>query len=116
MVTFSSAVLAGQCAVELQRATKSFAGEERLRVRIGLHTGEVIQDGGQLVGLHVNTAARIAAIASGDQILVSSITRSIAEPSGALRFDEPREVQLKGLDQPHLVSELRWDPPSAEAD
>src|SRR3989337_1646141 len=40
-------------------------GIEPIRVRIGLHTGEVIREGEDFFGKHVNLAARIAGPASG---------------------------------------------------
>ncbi len=49
-----------------------------LRVRMGLHTGEADQDGGEYVGIAVHTAARVCSAAHGGQILVSDRTASTA--------------------------------------
>jgi len=42
-----------------------------LSVRLGVHTGDVIQDEGDYLGLSAKKAARVAAAADGGQILVS---------------------------------------------
>jgi class 3 adenylate cyclase len=73
MVAFQSARSGLLCAIAIQRA---FAGhsnastEESIRVRIGLHSGEVIKEDDDFYGKNVILAARIAAEAQGDQILV----------------------------------------------
>ncbi len=48
-----------------------------LRVRIGVHTGEVRSRGGDIFGPDVNLAARIENAAHGGQILVSASTESL---------------------------------------
>lgn len=49
-----------------------------LRVRMGLHTGEGVLGGGDYIGIDVNRAARIAAAASGGQVLLSEATAVLA--------------------------------------
>lgn len=68
-----------------------------VRVRVGLHTGEAIAAGDDLFGLHVNVAARVADLAAGGQILVSSVTRAIAATSGHATFGPEQHVELKGI-------------------
>ncbi len=74
MLAFPDPCEALDCAIEVQRA---FAERERdgsgesLRVRMGLHTGEVISEEGDYFGKNVILAARIAAQAVGGEILVS---------------------------------------------
>ncbi len=47
------------------------ATEHRLRVHIGLHCGEVLEEDGDLFGQAVNTALRICALAKPSEILIS---------------------------------------------
>jgi len=51
-----------QCAVDIQRvsAERNERVEEAIRVRIGLHTGELIKEADHFFGKHINLAARIA--------------------------------------------------------
>jgi class 3 adenylate cyclase len=104
---FDSAVQALACGVAIQRA---FAEHRRQhgfapKVRIGLHaaTSRHLQDGYHGVGVHV--AARIAAIAEGDEILAS--TSSLAGVSDVELFAR-REVRLKGVRDPVEVAAIAW--------
>src|SRR5437879_10764189 len=64
---FASAVDAVQCAVAVQTAiaTETAGGppDEPMQFRIGVHVGDVIVDGGDLLGDGVNIAARLEALA-----------------------------------------------------
>ncbi len=80
-----------------------------LRVRMGAHTGEVMmQDDGDLFGRHVIVAARIGALATGSQILVSNLVKQIAEPRGDIPFGAAQETPLKGIDGLTLVHDVDW--------
>lgn len=112
MLCFRSARQALLFAIRLEQDLASRAIEDpehAIRVRIGLHTGEVlVSDGGELIGQHVVVAARIANLADGGQILVSSLVKQIAEPRGDLAFVSPRDVELKGVKGTHVVYEVDW--------
>jgi class 3 adenylate cyclase len=71
---------------------------ERLSVRIraGLHTGEIEQTGADVQGLNVHIGARVAALASPDEILVSSTVRQAMSGSG-VAFADRGIHQLKGV-------------------
>ena len=62
-------------AIEIQRSldTHIWPLGERVRVRMGLHTGEAAKEAVGPVGLDVHRAARIAAVGHGGQILVLSV-------------------------------------------
>ena len=114
MLAFPDPCEALECAIGVQRA---FAERERdgsgelLRVRIGLHTGEVISEEGDYFGKNVILAARIAAQAVGGEILVSEEMRDAASSgngNGGLRFDDGRELELKGLAGSHRVFRADW--------
>jgi eukaryotic-like serine/threonine-protein kinase len=109
MLAFSSARDALRCARGIQRAVaESDSNGHRLRVRIGLHTGEPIREADDFYGKAVIQAARIAAEARGSEILVSSLVRDLTESSGEFAFATPREVELKGLSGTHKVSPVLW--------
>ncbi|MGZ8764111.1 MAG: adenylate/guanylate cyclase domain-containing protein [Acidimicrobiia bacterium] len=83
--------------------------EFAVRVRVGLHTGEVlVDDGGDLIGRHVVVAARIADLADGGEVLASSLVKQIAEPRGDVAFVDPREVVLKGIGDVETVYRVDW--------
>jgi class 3 adenylate cyclase len=112
MMCFRSARAALMSSMGIQRDLARRAGiepERAILVRMGLHTGEVLMgDDGDLFGKHVVVAARIAGLAEGGEILVSSLVRQIAEARGDLRFVAPREVQLRGIDGVETVWAVDW--------
>lgn len=118
MITFNSARRAIICASEIQQSLHRHAvasPNDAVRVRIGLHTGEAIrQDSGDLFGRHVIIAARVGALATGGEILVSSIVREIAAARGDLHFGESTVAELKGVGE-QTVYPVLWgaDLPSA---
>jgi class 3 adenylate cyclase len=115
MLAFPDPLKALRCAIEVQRSFAARAEEEdSLRVRMGLHAGEVIAEEGDFFGKNVILAARIAGKANGGEILVSSslkeATCDAAEESAAeLTFDEGRELELKGLAGTHRVFRAEWE-------
>ncbi len=111
MVAFSSATNAMRCAVAIQRdlaVRRDQSGSQVVCVRIGLHSGEVIREKQDFFGRNVILAARIAAAASGSQILVSGVLRELVAGSHEFTFGEAREEQLKGLPGLHRLYEVCW--------
>ena len=116
MLVFSDPRRALECAVAIQSALAELevAESERVRVRMGLHTGEAIREEGDFFGRSVILAARIAAQAAGGEILVSSVLKERCD-DGELSFESGRDVELKGLAGTHEVFSARWEPEPAEA-
>ncbi len=114
MVVFSSASAALTCSVDAQR---TFAGynaanpQQPLRVRIGLHTGNVFQEMDDFLGRSVVLAARITGRAHGGQILVSAACRDYIEHLGRWRFGPSSELCLKGLASAQRVHSVDWATP-----
>ncbi|MGI8863937.1 MAG: adenylate/guanylate cyclase domain-containing protein [Solirubrobacteraceae bacterium] len=80
-----------------------------IHVRIGLHVGEVIRDGDDFFGKNVVLAARIAARAERDEVLVSSGLRDLVSAEQAeFTFDDGRVIKLKGLPGSHRVYSAVW--------
>ncbi|HKJ35613.1 MAG TPA: AAA family ATPase, partial [Solirubrobacterales bacterium] len=102
MLAFPDPVAALECALAVQADLESRGGseDERIRVRMGMHVGEVIEEEGDFFGRSVILAARIAAQAVGGEILVSEAQHEAAEQ---FEFGEGRELELKGLAGTHRV-------------
>jgi class 3 adenylate cyclase len=84
-----------------------------VRVRAGLHTGEIVErPDGDVAGLAVHLAARVAAQADADEVLVSSTTADLVVGSN-LVFDEAGRHQLKGIEGPTRL--LRYRTPDVRA-
>ena len=92
LATFDGPARAVRCAHELLSA----AERRGLRLRAGIHTGEVERSGSDVAGVGVHIAARVSALAGTGEVLVSRTVRDLVAGSG-LRFADHGEHELKGL-------------------
>jgi class 3 adenylate cyclase len=112
LLAFASARQGVLCGIALHRAMAEHSNkhpEQAARVRIGLHTGEAIRDEESFFGKSVIQAFRISDLADGGKILVSSLTKELVQTAGDVKFDEGRDVELKGLSGTHRVYAVEWD-------
>ena len=109
MVVFSTPELALSCALDVQRALRAKRQRSRhlrrtpIRVRIGLHTGTAIERDGDYFGRNVAMAARVAAMADGGEILVSSELADRLGEAPGYGLTETEPVGLKGLPGEHVL-------------
>ncbi len=111
MIVFASASAALDFAVELQRLlSRHNAGEPgaALRVRVGLHTGNIFQADDDFLGKAVVLAARITGHAHGGQILVSDACKEYTYRVGRWRYGQSVELRLKGLASAERVHPVDW--------
>ncbi|MFO1163199.1 MAG: adenylate/guanylate cyclase domain-containing protein [Reyranellaceae bacterium] len=92
LATFDGPARAVRCATSIAGAMRPLG----IDVRAGLHTGEIELRGGDIGGIAVNIAARVAAAAGPGMALVSSTVRDLVAGSG-LRFEDRGRHALKGL-------------------
>ena len=111
MLTFASASAALAFAVDLQqtleRRNATNPGSP-LRIRIGMHTGNIFQSGDDVLGRAVILAARITGHARGGEILVSAACRDYTQRLGRWSYGQPVELALKGLASAERVYALDW--------
>ena len=111
MVAFAGASRALRCAIAIQRAFHDYNmdhAEMPIRVHQGLHTGETVRDGGDFLGRTVILASRITGEAEGEEILVSSLLKELADGTGEFRFGDARQAELKGLSAPQTLYPVKW--------
>jgi adenylate cyclase len=110
LVEFASAIEAAKCAVEIQKSLQQrnvvSEPDRQILLRIGIHVGDILADGNDIVGDGVNVASRIEPLASPGGIAVSRqvfdhIRNKLDEEIVSLG---PRE--LKHLDEPVEVYEI----------
>jgi adenylate cyclase len=104
LAEFPSAVDAVQCAVEVQNAlavTNQNVPEEcRLHFRIGVHVGDVMLRGSDLLGDSVNIAARLQALAQPGGICISRSAHEYVRQVLSLAFTDLGPQHVKNITDP----------------
>jgi class 3 adenylate cyclase len=101
LVEFVSALAAVQCAVEIQRTlaerNEKKSEERQIQIRIGIHLGDVVMRGSDVLGDGVNIAARIEPLADPGGICVSravyeQIENKVPQPCVQLSRPELKDI------------------------
>jgi class 3 adenylate cyclase len=93
LMTFANPGAAVSAAFAIRRSMRRVG----VLLRFGVHMGEVETVlGGDIAGITVNTAARISAYASPDQIVVSSVVADLLAGTG-LEMTDLGSHELKGI-------------------
>jgi adenylate cyclase len=110
LVEFASVVNAVACAVEIQKQLREpnsgGAGAEPIRFRIGVHVGDVIIEGDDILGDGVNIAARIEGIAEPGGVSISEDAWRQVQGKVAANFVDAGEQNLKNIARPVRVYRL----------
>jgi len=102
-VVFPRAVAAAAAAIDAQRAIAAhpWPADAVVRVRMGLHSGDVVRAAEGYVGVALNQGARVCAVAHGGQIFASSACHVLLTTSEA-----PAEWALRDLGE-HRLRDIR---------
>ena len=104
LAEFPSAVNAVQCAVEVQQALRDAAEgaaeDRRVLFRIGIHVGDVMARGGDLLGTGVNVAARLEALADAGGIVISAAAHEQVKKILPLAYTDLGSQQVKNIEEP----------------
>jgi adenylate cyclase len=88
LVDFPSVVHAVQCAQQIQRRFRTHNTDkkstEQIHVRIGIHSGDIVQRDGDVLGDGVNIASRLQSLAEPDTICISQVVYKEVEKKLAL--------------------------------
>ena len=111
LIEFGSAVGAVECALAPQRlATERNAGiasERRMQWRIGVHIGDVLIEGEDILGDGVNIAARLEGIAEPGGICTSEDAFRQVRGKVEVEFADLGEQSLKNIARPLRVYSVR---------
>lgn len=110
LVAFTSVRGAIACAVAIQRGRESHGDHPAagLRVRIGLNTGEVLRENGDVSGEAVHAAQRICDRARGVGIVVANVTKELAGTIPGVTFTDRGQADLKGFPTPWRLWQVEW--------
>jgi len=115
---FASAVDAVQCAVAVQEAVVAEnagrTADEPMQFRIGVHVGDVMVDGDNLLGDGINIAARLEGLAEPGAICISAATRDHIGNKLPLAFKDLGDQQVKNIAQAIRVYRVQAATPAAQ--
>jgi adenylate cyclase len=116
LAEFASVVDAVECAVEIQKEIKSrnvdLPENRKMKFRIGINLGDVIEKGERIYGDGVNIAARIENLAEGGGICISRSTHEQVEHKLPLNYEDMGNHKVKNVAAPIHVYTVLMDPPS----
>jgi class 3 adenylate cyclase len=111
MASFGSVTNSLSCSIAIQRAiaahNQEAAADDGFLVRIGIAAGEPVTEQGDMFGAAVQLAARLCSSASAGEICLTDTLRGLAIGK-RFEFTAPRELSLKGFDEPIRAVLLRW--------
>ncbi|MCP4706206.1 MAG: adenylate/guanylate cyclase domain-containing protein, partial [candidate division Zixibacteria bacterium] len=117
MAEFASVVNAVQCAVEIQTALKSkntdIPYDKKLKFRIGVNIGDVVQDGDSLYGEGINIAARIEGLADPGGVCISRGAYDHIRNKLKLGYEYTGEHAVKNIKHPVRVYKILMEPEDA---
>jgi TolB-like protein len=103
LVAFDSAADAVTCAIKVQ---EKLTGHEVLKVRIGLHIGDVTFADGDIFGDGVNVASRLQEIAVPGAIVISETAKRSIDGKLAADFNDLGAQELKNITDP--IAAFGW--------
>ena len=104
LAEFPSAVDAVQCATQVQKALTSTdhdkSDEECLQFRIGVHVGDVMVRGSDLLGDGVNIAARLESLAEPGGVCISGTAYAFVKKTLSLTYSDLGSHIVKNIEEP----------------
>lgn len=110
LCAFPSAAAAVEAAMAMQQeiAERAASGAGSLRIRIGLHYGEVIREGGDVFGDAVNVAARMAGLAAAEQIMTTRESADALPSQLRTAIRHLGQTTVKGKRDDIPICEVIW--------
>lgn len=114
MCTFNTAEHAVEAAMGMQEAVTEDLPERNantpsnLTIRVGLHHGPTILEGGDVFGDAVNVAARMAGLAKGGQIITTRDTAETLSPALRSSTRHLDRISVKGKSEDIDIFEIIW--------
>jgi adenylate cyclase len=104
---FASAVVAVNCAAEIQRElaerNAKIPETRKMEFRIGVNVGDVVEEGERIYGDGVNIAARVEGLAEGGGICISGTVYDQVKNKLGLEYEFLGEKSVKNISEPIRV-------------
>jgi TolB-like protein/class 3 adenylate cyclase len=118
LIEFASVVGAVECALALQRLAAerntAVSDERRMEWRIGVHLGDVLIEGEDILGDGVNIAARLEGVAEPGGICISDDAFRQVRGKIAVEFADLGEQSLKNIARPLRVYRVGLSSPARQ--
>ena len=114
MATFASAEQAVEACMSMQEAVaedlplRNQHTPANFTIRIGMHFGSCILEGGDVFGDAVNVAARMAGIAKGSQIITTQDTAAALSPAVRSSTRHLDRIPIRGKSEDVDIFEVIW--------
>jgi class 3 adenylate cyclase len=110
LVEFSNALDAVRCAYDIQRASREYniyqPNDRRIRLRVGLHLGDVEETGGDIFGDAVNIASRIEPLAEDGGVCLTRQVYDSVRGKLELEMESMGPKSLKNVEVPVEVFKM----------
>jgi adenylate cyclase len=122
LVEFDSALAATRCAIELQRAMHEHnlqaPDAEKVKLRIGIHVGEIIHREGDVFGDGVNVASRVQPLAPPEGVCFTEDVWRLVKDKVPVQVVKLGASEMKNLGRAISVYRIRfpWDSTSVTGD
>ncbi len=102
LASFASAYNAVKCAIEIMDEVKS----ENIKLRIGIHEGEVVFEGSDVLGDGVNIASRLEELAPDGSIYISEAVYRNIKNKTVIKVEFIEEQNLKNVAEPVKIYKI----------
>ncbi|MCP5073208.1 MAG: IS3 family transposase [Rhodobacteraceae bacterium] len=116
LVEFQSVVNAVECAIDWQAGRAAVSGEMKFQFRIGINSGDIVIDEGDIHGDGVNVAARLEGLAEPGGIALSQLVHDQVVGKVNATFEDSGEHSLKNIARPVRVYRVRAETSETDGD
>ena len=109
LLEFSSSVESVECAIKMQDSIKTHNSNENnleFHIRIGIHLGDIVVVGDDILGDGVNIASRIEPLAKPDGICLTEVVYASVKSKLSIQPKRIDQVELKHIDDKYTIYKL----------
>jgi len=110
MAKFDSPYLAVRASIEMQKTLEEYntTAKEKIRIRIGIHTGQAIVENNDIFGDAVNVAARIESDTAPSRTTISTSTLDEIKSFTEIKTRPLGKVKFKGKEEEMETYSVLW--------
>ena len=109
LLEYSSSVEAVECAIDIQEAIKNYNSHKdnlEFHIRIGIHLGDIVVYGNDILGEGVTIASRIESLANPDGICMTEVVYNSVKSKMDINPTRIKDVDLKHIDDKYTLYKI----------